>query len=58
MYQLQLALNLIDLFTSQPKIDFYTTLFSNLDLSPIPESPLLNLVSSTILAMLSKALLL
>jgi len=37
MYQLQQVLNLIDLFTSQPKIDFYTSLFSNLDLSPIPE---------------------
>ncbi len=39
MYQLQQVLNIIDLFTSQPKIDFYTSLFSNLDLSSIPEFP-------------------
>lgn len=39
MYQLKQVLNLIDLYTSQPKIDFYTSLFSNLDLSPIPEFP-------------------
>lgn len=43
MYQLQQVLNLTDLFTSQPKIDFYSSLFSNLDLSPIPNSRLLNL---------------
>ncbi|WP_041589439.1 hypothetical protein [Thermoanaerobacterium thermosaccharolyticum] len=39
MYQLQQVLNIIDLFTSQPKIDFYTSLFSNLDLSSISEFP-------------------
>jgi transposase len=39
MYQLQQVLNIIDLFTSKLKIDFYTSLFSNLDLSSIPEFP-------------------
>nr|WP_274892352.1 transposase [Thermoanaerobacterium sp. R66] len=39
MYQLQQVLNIIDPFTSKLKIDFYTSLFSNLDLSSIPEFP-------------------
>ena len=37
MYQLQLLLNIPELFTSQSKIDFYSSMFENLDLSSIPE---------------------
>jgi hypothetical protein len=39
MYQLQLLLNIPELFTSQSKIDFYSSMFENLDLSLIPEFP-------------------
>ncbi len=39
MYQLQLLLNIPELFTSHSKIDFYSSMFKNLDLSPIPEFP-------------------
>ena len=39
MYQLQLLLNIPELFTSQSKIDFYSSMFENLDLSSIPEFP-------------------
>lgn len=37
MYQLQLLLNIPELFTSLSKIDFYSSMFKNLDLSSIPE---------------------
>ncbi len=40
MYQLQLLLNIPELFTSsQSKIDFYSSMFENLDLSSIAEFP-------------------
>ncbi|HCD08811.1 MAG TPA: hypothetical protein DEQ01_00215 [Thermoanaerobacter sp.] len=39
MYQLQLLLNIPELFTSQSKIDFYSSMLKNLDLSSIPEFP-------------------
>ncbi|MDP9749835.1 hypothetical protein J2S24_000299 [Thermoanaerobacter pentosaceus] len=39
MYKLQLLLNIAELFTSQSKIDFYSSMFKNLDLSSIPDSP-------------------
>ncbi|WP_129545131.1 transposase [Thermoanaerobacter ethanolicus] len=39
MYQLQLLLNIPELFTSLSKIDFYSSMFKNLDLSSIPEFP-------------------
>ncbi|EGD50335.1 hypothetical protein TheetDRAFT_2859, partial [Thermoanaerobacter ethanolicus JW 200] len=41
MYQLQLLLNIPELFTSLSKIDFYSSMFKNLDLSSIPELPFL-----------------
>ncbi len=39
MYQLQLLLNIPELFTFQSKIDFYSSMFRNLNLSSILESP-------------------
>ncbi|ERM91123.1 transposase [Caldanaerobacter subterraneus subsp. yonseiensis KB-1] len=42
MYQLQLLLNIPEIFTSQSKIDFYSSIssmFKNLDLSSMPEFP-------------------
>jgi len=39
MYQLQLLLNIPGLFTSHSKIDFYSSMFENLDTSSIPEFP-------------------
>ncbi|WP_040306221.1 hypothetical protein [Caloramator australicus] len=37
MYQRQEIFNIIEFFTSQKLINFYTTLFENLDLSPLPD---------------------
>ncbi|WP_051004415.1 hypothetical protein [Caloramator australicus] len=37
MYQRQEIFNIIELFTSQKLINFYTKLFENLDLSPLPD---------------------
>lgn len=39
MYQLQLLLNIPELFTSHSKINFYSSMFENLDPSSIPEFP-------------------
>ena len=39
MYQLQLLLNIPEIFTFQSKIDFYSSMFKNLDLSSISEFP-------------------
>ncbi|EGD50266.1 hypothetical protein TheetDRAFT_2922 [Thermoanaerobacter ethanolicus JW 200] len=51
MYQLQLLLNIPELFTSQSKIDFYSSMFENLDLSSYLNSLPLVLAVRVILTM-------
>ncbi len=48
----QEMLNIIDLFTAQPIINFYENIFDNIDLSDIPEFKILNSAQRAILNML------